>query len=532
MRLGLRSLPVSTHNSCCFKKQAWIGLGSLHNLWKTLSLWTTLSLWLTLISSAALTQNVYAKNTSEKNTSEKNNSTSTASGALTQLERIQINGELKVITRNSPTTYFQEREVETGFEYEMVKRFADYLGVKLSIQVAPAMETLLTSVETESVDLAAARLTITSERQSRIRFSSSYMQVEQKLIFNKKRSKPKQLEDLTQGTLVVVQGSSHAEYLRRLQKTLLPKLSWIETSDLEAIDLLHMVASGEIDYTIVDSHEYDIVRGFLTQLGTGFPISEQQSLAWAMKRMPADHSLSYAVAGFFKHLRTEGTLRQLQDRYFGHLEDFKHNHAVAFSRLKNKRLKRYQKIFQSAAKKYDLDWELLAAIGYQESHWNPNARSFTGVRGMMMLTRPTAKLMGVTNRVDATQSIYGGAKYFAYLLKRYQNIPEPERTWFALAAYNVGYGHLMDAQMLTEMRGGNPEKWLDVKQSLPLLAQKKWYSKTRYGYARGYEPVRYVRNIRRYYDMLIWHTNPHQPAVEPHNGSLLAASTRTIIPPL
>jgi membrane-bound lytic murein transglycosylase F len=458
--------------------------------------------------------------------------TNTASQALTQLEQIQVRGYLNVITRNSPTTYFEDRDVPAGFEYEMAKRFADALGVDLRITVAPTMEDIMALVEMGEVDLAAAGLTVTSDRKQRVRFSSAYLQVQQKLIYNKNGAKPTSLKNLTEGKLVVVAGSSHAEYLRRVQSTLLPSLTWIEASDLEAIDLLHMVASGEIDFTIVDSHEYDIVRGFLTNLADAFEISSQQSLAWATPKNITDRSLQYAIESFFVDLRSEGTLLQLQDRYFGHLENFDRNSAVAFSRLKAKRLNRYQTTFKKAANKYQLEWELLAAIGYQESHWNPNARSRTGVRGLMMLTRPTAKLMGVTNRVDATQSIEGGAKYFAHLLTKFEHIPEPERTWFALASYNVGYGHLLDAQMLTRNQGGDPEKWLDVKKRLPLLSQKQWYSKTKYGYARGYEPVRYVENIRRYYDMLIWHTNPHQPAIEPENGSLLAASSIITVPPL
>ncbi len=453
------------------------------------------------------------------------------SQALTQLEEIQIRGYLRVITRNSPTTYFEDRDAPAGFEYELAKKFAEYLGVELKVTVAPTMEDLIALVEMGEVDFAAAGLTVTSDRKERIQFSPSYMQVNQKLIFNKRKSKPRTLDDLTKGKLVVIAGSSHAEYLRRVQRTLLPSLTWIETSDLEAIDLLHMVANGEVDYTIVDSHEYDIVRGFLTDLDDAFEIANQQSLAWALTRSK-DRSLRTEVERFFVETRKTGTLLQLQDRYFGHLEDFDRVSAVAFSKQKQKRLKRYQKLFKAAADKYDIDWELLAAIGYQESHWNPNAKSRTGVRGLMMLTRPTAKLMGVKNRRDAAQSIYGGAKYFAYLLKRFEHIAEPERTWFALASYNVGFGHLMDAQYLTRIQGGDPEKWLDVKKRLPLLSKKQWYTKTKYGYARGYEPVRYVENIRRYYDMLIWHTNPHQPAIEPENGSLLAASSNITIPPL
>ena len=144
-------------------------------------------------------------------------------------------------------------------------------------------------------------------------------------------------------------------------------------------------------------------------------------------------------------------------------------------------------------------------MSYQESHWNPRARSFTGVRGMMMLTLRTAKELGVKNRLDPKQSIFGGAKYLAKLRKRMpDNIAEPDRTWMALAAYNVGYGHLTDARKLTKLDGGDSTRWMDVKDYLPRLSQKRYYKQTRHGYARGNEPVSYVQNIRRYFDVLVW----------------------------
>ena len=154
-----------------------------------------------------------------------------------------------------------------------------------------------------------------------------------------------------------------------------------------------------------------------------------------------------------------------------------------------------------------MDWRLLAAIGYQESHWDRDAVSPTGVRGIMMLTRAAAKDMDIADRKDPEQSIRGGARYLARMLQRIpERVPEPDRTWLALAAYNVGYGHLEDARILTQKNKGNFDRWVDVKESLPLLSQKKWFKQTRYGYARGREPVRYVDNIRTYYDILVWLT--------------------------
>ena len=155
-----------------------------------------------------------------------------------------------------------------------------------------------------------------------------------------------------------------------------------------------------------------------------------------------------------------------------------------------------------------MDWRLLAAVGYQESHWDPDAVSPTGVKGLMMLTQDAAKDIGIKDREDPQQSILGGAKYLASMHKRIPDrIPEPDRTWLALAAYNVGLGHLEDARMLTLKNKGDADKWVDVKKNLPLLTKEKWFKQTRYGYARGREPVRYVENVRTYYDILVWITD-------------------------
>ncbi|HET9679599.1 MAG TPA: transglycosylase SLT domain-containing protein, partial [Gammaproteobacteria bacterium] len=168
--------------------------------------------------------------------------------------------------------------------------------------------------------------------------------------------------------------------------------------------------------------------------------------------------------------------------------------------------------FKKAAKQFNVDWRLLAAIGYQESHWDPTAVSPTGVRGLMMLTKVTAHSLGIYNRTDPKKSIFGGAEYIAYMHSRIpEDIPEPDRTWMALAAYNVGISHLEDARVITEIRGGDPDRWVDVRENLPLLSQKKWYSRTSHGYARGMEPVIYVENIRSYYDILVWTTSQSEP---------------------
>jgi membrane-bound lytic murein transglycosylase F len=213
--------------------------------------------------------------------------------------------------------------------------------------------------------------------------------------------------------------------------------------------------------------------------------------------------LANALDEFFEQIKTDGRLEQLIHRHYSHVAKFNYSDIQTFTRNIEQRLHKYEALFRREAKIVGVDWRLIAAIAYQESLWNPDAKSPTGVRGLMMLTRVTAKQMGVTNRIDPAQSIRGGAKYFASALKRTSSkITEPDRTWFALASYNVGFGHVEDARVITQRNGGNPNRWIDVKKTLPLLARKKWYKQTKYGYARGWEPVKYVANIRKYYEYL------------------------------
>lgn len=183
----------------------------------------------------------------------------------------------------------------------------------------------------------------------------------------------------------------------------------------------------------------------------------------------------------------------------------------AFVARARQQLPKFRHLFEQHAQ--DLDWRLLAAVSYQESHWKPDARSHTGVRGLMMLTNATAKEVGVKNRVDPAQSVRGGAHYLRQLVERVPaTIAPKEKIWFALAAYNMGYGHMMDARKLTRLRGKNPNSWDDVRQSLPLLHDARWHRKTRYGYARGREARQYVKNIRRYYQNLRLLEAAQQPA--------------------
>jgi membrane-bound lytic murein transglycosylase MltF len=436
------------------------------------------------------------------------------------LERIKEEGVLRVITRNSPATYFQDRNGETGFEYELVKRFAEDLGVKLQIQTADNFDELFSRLGSANGPvLAAAGLIESPGRRHSARFSLPYLEVTPQIIYRRGQPRPTRPENLLGKRILVLKGSSHAEQLAALKRQQ-PQLQFEESSDVEVVDLLRMVDEGQIDLTLVDSNELAMNQVYFPNVRVGFDLGDARNLSWAIAASE-DDSLLQQVDAFLRRCQDNGSLQRLRERYYGHVDVLGYVGAYTFAQHLQQRLPRYEKHFRQAAETHQIDWRLLAAVGYQESLWQSDATSKTGVRGLMMLTLNTAQAMGVADRLNPQQSIRGGAKYLAQVKDELpESILEPDRTWFALAAYNIGGAHLEDARKLTMAEGMSPDKWHDVQKILPRLAQKQWYSKTRYGYARGGEPVHFVRNIRRYYDILTWVTQPQLEGSQIAEGSL------------
>ncbi len=265
--------------------------------------------------------------------------------------------------------------------------------------------------------------------------------------------------------------------------------------------LMQAVIDGKLDYTIADSVAVSLFQRVHPELAVALDITDEQPVTWFSAR-DDDNSLSAAMLDFFNNINEDGTLARLEEKYLGHGNDFDYVDTRTFLRAVENILPEVQPLFEKYAR--EIDWRLLAAIAWQESHWDPQATSPTGVRGMMMLTRNTAQSLGLTDRTDAAQSIDGGMRYLQDMMDKVpDSIPKDERIWFALAAYNMGYAHMLDAMALTRKQKGNPNSWADVKLRLPLLSQKPYYSKLKYGYARGHEAYAYVENIRKYQISLV-----------------------------
>ncbi|WP_148253473.1 membrane-bound lytic murein transglycosylase MltF [Aidingimonas lacisalsi] len=407
---------------------------------------------------------------------------------------------LSVFTRNTPTTYYEGRHGPTGFEYELLQRFADYLGVSLSMETRSDIQGVLDAVLEEQGDLGAAALPLDPADPDLI-YSQPILRLQPLVVYSRELPPVTEPADLIGLEIATIRGSGTSMALRKLQDAM-PELTWHEATEVEVADLLGFIEEGRFDAAVIHAHDFKYNRLFFPGVEDGFTLGEPLSMSWAF---PADQGLGLQQAAnrFLSQLKNDGILDELISRHFGHDDYLEYVGARRFIRHVRELLPKFSDLFREAARETGFDWKLLAALGYQESHWDPEATSPTGVRGLMMLTNPTAEEVDVDNRLDPAQSIHGGARYLREVMERLpEEIEEPDRLWMALAAYNVGLGHLYDAQEIAEMRDGDPNRWADVREALPLLQNQKWHSRVSHGYARGGEPVVYVRNIRRYYEIL------------------------------
>jgi len=420
------------------------------------------------------------------------------------LAKIKKEKKLNVVLLNAPSTYYIGSEGAQGFEYDLLKSYAKHLGVKLNITPAHTVKEALELSKNPNIYITSASLAKTPSREKLYHFGPSYFEVQEQVICNRgmlgSSKFPRDVEDLEGLSIMVGDDTSYSETLNKLKEDGFD-INVTMTSDYSTEELLEMVAKHQIDCTVADSNIYSLNVKFFPEIALAFSISGREQLAWLLpkgaKKLEAD------MYTWLNDFNQQGKMTQLKDHYYSYVLFFDYyNTKVFYKRLKS-RLPRYKKYFEEVSKRFKIPWTLLAAVSYQESHWNPRAKSFTGVRGLMMLTKNTAKILGVKNRLNPRESILGGTRHLNQMIKNVPKSVEGEnRLKFALAAYNIGMGHIKDAQKLAKKLGLNQNIWSDMKIVLPLLSQKRYYRSLKYGYARGAEPVRYVEAIYNYKDIL------------------------------
>lgn len=407
-------------------------------------------------------------------------------------------GQLVIATRNAATTwYIDSRGKPAGYEYDLAQVYAKHLGLKPKFIVKETLDDVFEAIENGEADIAAAGLTVTPVRAANYLVGPRYFEIHQELVCHREGVQPQEYEELVDIELMIIKGSSYSERLKEIRQAHSPELQWKESTRFSTEELLDKVANKKIDCTVADSNIVKINRRIFPELSVSMKLTENQDLAlFVPKHLDELHD---DLMQWFDKYEGSKQNKSINDQHYGFFSKFDYVEFRTFDRRVKERLPKYKKYFEKAADEYEIPVSVLIAQSYQESHWNPEAVSPTGVKGMMMLTQSTAKEVGVDDRLDPKQSIMGGAQYLKNMRKRFkEDIGEQDRLMLALAAYNIGRGHMHDAQSLARQLGLNPYLWLDMKKVLPLLTQKKYYKRLKYGYARGTEPVRYVQRIREY----------------------------------
>ena len=420
------------------------------------------------------------------------------------LSKIKKGKKLNVVLLNSPTTYYLGVDGPQGFEYDLLTSYASHLGVELDITTVNTTQEAILLSKDPKFHIISASLTKTPLRTKEFNFGPSYYEVQQQVICYRgmigSGKFPRDEEDLVGLSIAVGKNTSYSETIDSLiaQGN---EINATYTSEYSTEELLEQVVSHKIDCTIADSHIYSLNLRYFTNLALAFTIGDREQLAWVLA--PESKELEVDMYSWLNTFNQSGKMASLKDHYYSYILFFDYYDTKMFYKRIKSRLYKYEKYFKQASEKYDVAWELIAAQSYQESHWNPRAKSYTGVRGLMMLTQSTAKMLGVKNRISPKQSIMGGTRHLKQMLRYVPKEVEGEnRLKFALAAYNIGMGHVRDARRLAKKFGLNENVWNDLKVTLPLLSQKRYYRTVKYGYARGSEPVRYVESIFDYKDIL------------------------------
>jgi membrane-bound lytic murein transglycosylase F len=420
---------------------------------------------------------------------------------------------LRMITRSDAATDFLHRGTELGFEYELLARFAKRHGLRLEIVIPPSRTELTSWLESGRGDVIAASLAIPADRRGSVAFTRSFATVDQVIVVRAAEAEHVQgPEDLTGRTIVVPDSSASRDSLLRLWEGK-DSLDVVFTSeDLETEEILARVESGDFDVTVCHSNLLDLARNSGSELAAAYSLGEVQ-LGWAVRSENVE--LLQTLNDFLN-----GEVRGLEynviwNSYFERPEPIVRLDAEWRSD-RTGRISPYDELARRYALVHDMDWRLLVAQMYVESRFDPDRVSLAGATGLMQIVPRTAEELGISDLHDPEDSIRGGAKYLRWLMDRLEpKLPLSTRLRFALASYNAGRGHVIDARRLARRIGLDPDRWYGhVEKALLLLERHEYFEPSRYGYCRGSECVRYVNEIDRIYRTYVGQV-PDSPALQP-----------------
>jgi membrane-bound lytic murein transglycosylase F len=431
------------------------------------------------------------------------------------LQKIKKEGKLTALTTYSGTSYFLYRGQPMGFEYELLQRFADHLGVELEIVISQNIDSLLIELNIGEIDLVAHGITITSDRKEEVNFTD-YLYLTHQVLVQRKPENWRRMSwsaiekelvhdaiELIGDTVSVRQNSSYLQRLQNLSKEIGGEIH-IDTlpGHLSTDRIIKMVVDGEIKYTVADDNIAGINASYYHILDIDVPISFSQRIAWAVSQKSPE--LLVAVNSWLKEMKDDVDYYVIYNKYFKNRRNFRQRIQSDFYSLSNNNISRYDELIKKYAGSIGWDWRLIASLIYQESGFDPQASSWAGAGGLMQIMPSVAEELGVENRSDPEQSIRGGTKFLEQLWNNFEEVEDSvQRIKFTLASYNCGYYHVLDAQKLAEMNNFDKYRWDDnVAEMILELSYPENYNKPgiKYGYVRGIEPYTYVEQIYERYD--------------------------------
>jgi membrane-bound lytic murein transglycosylase F len=419
------------------------------------------------------------------------------------LEEIKASGYIRVLTRNNDTSFFIYRGHRMGFDYELGKKLAQRLGIRVDMVITQGWNDMVPALLRGEGDAIAAQMTVTDERKAQVQFAQPWSRTREVVVWKDGAPPIKSADDLAGKDVHVRAGSTYEETLKTLNERFAregkPAIQIkLLSDDLETDAILAGVSKGEYVYTLADDLLAGIHAAYFDNLVVGPPVSAERDLAWAVR--PQDSRLMKEIDGVFHEMRKKPDFNILKKKYFEAERDFKKRGKDKFYASETGTLSPYDPMVMKYSEQHSFDWRLVAAQVYQESRFDPKTKSWVGAQGLFQIMPATARGLGIIDPTDPEQSIRGGLKYMEQLSKHYDEIADPiERYRFALAAYNSGFGHVDDARKLARKSGKDDAVWKNVAYWLLKLADKKVAARTRFGYCRGTEPVDYVRHIDERY---------------------------------
>ncbi|MBT6755385.1 MAG: membrane-bound lytic murein transglycosylase MltF [Gammaproteobacteria bacterium] len=412
--------------------------------------------------------------------------------------RILQNNEIKIVTRFGPSDYYEIKSEENGYTYDVMKGFADFIGVKLTVITMDSLEDAINALNNREVDILA-NMGITNN----VKTSYAYNKVNQYIVYNSKyTTKPNEINDLNGNDIEIIDSIIIKNNLDSFLKSI--DMNLIISKEKNIDEIINLIKDNKVKYTVLNNNELAIFNKYFPEIKIGFTIGENIPSTWAIPEN-TNHQLEEQLSEYFTQILKTNKLKKFYTKHFTGKLQYTFVGTRSFLADFLNVFPLYEFYFKKYAKLYNHDWRLLASIGYQESKWDKDAVSYTGVRGLMMLTKNTSKEMNVEDREDPIQSIEGGAKYLKKMLRNLpDNINNDDKIWYAIASYNIGFRHIEDAMKMADNEGVDSGNWYLLEPYILRLSQSKYYKNTKYGYARGWETLKYVQNIRQYYDILVF----------------------------